>query len=297
MKSEVGQKVCNIDITEGMMLGVKWEAVGAGETRVLFVKEGSLGEKAGIECGCKLVSIDGNENIECDEIKDALARMKKRGRGCIILELGSKPIPLPASTPLFGMLRAQCYGDDDVQDHTLSSSFCFPGFSSSVGSESDVMEWKDTNESASIGRTVSPTSSPNSSIASSINSPETFLKRSAFKSKKKPRLPSLLDATEDFNGNNSFNNGSFNDPVGHKIRKTKSCELFLSALDDEEDNQPATSCPTLSSMAYTRVTSILKTASGRLTRSQSDAVKHTTWAPEVTTPIRGSAPTFRSNTQ
>eukprot|EP01060_Flectonema_neradi_P024132 TRINITY_DN326_c7_g2_i2.p1 TRINITY_DN326_c7_g2~~TRINITY_DN326_c7_g2_i2.p1 ORF type:complete len:295 (+),score=61.54 TRINITY_DN326_c7_g2_i2:74-958(+) len=294
MKSAVGQRVCEIEISEGMMLGVKWEAIGSGETRVLFVKEGSIGEKAGIECGSKLVSIDGNESIDCDQIEDALARMKKRGRGRIILELGSKPIPLPPATPLFGMFRSQCYGEtDDCNEHGLSSSFCFPGFSSSVGSESEVLEWKDT----STTRTASPTSSPNSSIASSTNSPETFLKRSAFKSKKKPRLPSLLEAAEDNFGNSSFNNGSFSDPVGHKIRKTKSCELFLSALDDEEESGPATSCPTLSSIAYTRVTSILKTASGRLTRSQSDAVKHTTWAPEVTTPIKGSGPSFRSNTQ
>ena len=66
-------------------------------------------------------------------------------------------------------------------------------------------------------------------------------RRSAFAQKKKPSLRSLVGSasslTSSFSDDGlggSFSNGSFSDPMYHRLQKARSCELYLSLMDEME---------------------------------------------------------------
>eukprot|EP00754_Rhynchopus_humris_P009851 Rhum_TRINITY_DN14095_c3_g1::Rhum_TRINITY_DN14095_c3_g1_i1::g.68864::m.68864 len=66
-------------------------------------------------------------------------------------------------------------------------------------------------------------------------------RRSAFAQKKKPSLRSLVGSasslTSSFSDDGlggSFSNGSFSDPTYHRLQKARSCELYLSLMDEME---------------------------------------------------------------
>ena len=115
-----------------------------------------------------------------------------------------------------------------------------------------------------------------------------------------------------------FSSGSFSDPAAHRMQRARSCELYLTLLDELEIEQqgglsPATPIPfsrpavsphhgggahhgmcrsasSFDSESVARIHSCLKHAEEGRRRAKSDSVKRMSWAPELVTPEASRRP-------
>eukprot|EP00754_Rhynchopus_humris_P018660 Rhum_TRINITY_DN14611_c42_g1::Rhum_TRINITY_DN14611_c42_g1_i1::g.103525::m.103525 len=170
-----------------------------------------------------------------------------------------------------------------------------------------------------------------------------FSKRAALPTGKKPNLRSLVgggaaagaggahgghgsasslvsSGSEDGLGCGSFfSSGSFSDPAAHRMQRARSCELYLTLLDEIEIEQqgglsPTTPIPfsrpavsphhgsggahhgmcrsasSFDSESVARIHSCLKQAEEGRRRAKSDSVKRMSWAPELVTPEASRRP-------